>query len=97
MFDVDETTGYGSPAHNNMLLLVGEYSFNRDNIKIRLGGMWSIEEEGYMILPELSWAVNDNMNLSIYGQIIEGKDGNTGMLTSWKDNDNLVVKIAYTF
>jgi hypothetical protein len=96
-YDVDETTGYGSPAHNNMFMLVGDYSFNRDKTKIRLGGMWSIEEEGYIILPELLWDLNDNLNLSIYGQIIEGKDGNPGMLSSWNDNDNLAIKIAYTF
>ena len=96
LFDVDETTGYGSPAHNNMLLVAGEFPFNKDKNKIRLSGMWSIEEEGYMILPEFLWDINDNLNLSIYGQIIEGKDGNEGMLNSWKDNDNFAVKISYS-
>jgi len=41
--------------------------------------------------------LNDNLNLSIYGQIIEGKDGNTGMMESWKENDNLSMKVTYTF
>ncbi|MCK5198010.1 MAG: hypothetical protein KAR21_06650, partial [Spirochaetales bacterium] len=97
LLDVDETTGYGSPSHNNMLLISGELPFNRDKTRFRLSGMWSIEEEGYMILPELLWDINDNLNLSIYGQIIEGKEGSPGMLDSWKDNDNFAVKIAYSF
>lgn len=95
--DVDETTGYGSPSHNNMLLIAGELPFNKDRTKIRLSGMWSIEEEGYMILPELLWDLNDNLNLSIYGQIIEGKEGKPGMMYSWKDNDNFGMKIVYNF
>ncbi|RKX82647.1 MAG: hypothetical protein DRP58_09985 [Spirochaetes bacterium] len=97
LLDVDETTGYGSPSHNNMLLIAGELPFNKDKTKIRLSGMWSIEEEGYMILPELLWDLNDNLNLSIYGQIIEGKDGNAGMMNSWKKNDNFGMKIVYIF
>jgi hypothetical protein len=95
--DVDETTGYGSPSHNNMLLIVGELPFNKDKTKIRVSGMWSIEEEGYMILPELLWDLNDNFKLSIYGQIIDGKIGNPGMMSSWKENDNLGVKMVYSF
>ncbi|MCD6396026.1 MAG: hypothetical protein J7L71_00670, partial [Spirochaetaceae bacterium] len=60
-------------------------------------GMWSIEEEGYIILPELLWNLNDNLNFSIYGQIIEGKKGNTGMMDSWKENDNFGMKMVYSF
>jgi len=37
--DVDETTGYGTPSHNNMLLIAGELPFNKDKTKIRLSGM----------------------------------------------------------
>ncbi len=96
-YDVDESTGYGSPSHNNMLLIAGELPFNKDKIKIRISGMWSIEEEGYIILPELVWDINDNFNLSVYGKIIEGTDGNPGMMDSWKENDNLAMKVTYTF
>ena len=77
--------------------IVGELPFNKDKIKIRVSGMWSIEEEGYMILPELLWDLNDNLKLSIYGQIIDGKVGNPGMMSSWKENDNLGVKMVYSF
>ncbi|MCF6334158.1 MAG: hypothetical protein L3J12_00255 [Spirochaetales bacterium] len=80
-----------------MLLIAAEIPFNKDKTKIRLSGMWSVEEEGYMILPELLWDINDNLNLSIYGQIIEGKVSNPGMMSSWKDNDNFAVKMAYSF
>ena len=97
VFDVDETTGYGTSSHNNMLLLAGEYSFLRDKFKIRLGGMWAIEEAGYMILPEFFWNINDNFTLSLYGQIVDGKTGNPGMMNSWKDNDSLSIKATYTF
>ena len=68
-----------------------------DPKSVRLSGMWSIEEEGYMILPELLWDLNDNLNLSIYGHIIEGKDGNTGMMNNWKGNDNFGMKMGYSF
>jgi hypothetical protein len=95
--DVDDMSGNGSPSHNNMLLMAGEYSFNRDRTRVRLGGMWSIEEEGYMILPELLWDIKDNLNLSISGQIIEGKSDNPGLLNSWEANDNLSVKMAFTY
>ena len=95
--DVDDPTGNGTPAHNNILLVAGEYSFNRDKTKIRLGGMWSIEEKAYILMPELLWYFNDYLDLSISGQIIDGQDGNAGMLNSWKNNDNLKIEIAYTF
>lgn len=95
--DVDDPTGNGTPAHNNIFLVAGEYSFNRDKTKLRLGGMWSIEEQAYIIMPELLWYFNDYLNLSVSGQIIDSQGGNTGMLGSWKNNDNLQLEIAYTF
>ncbi len=95
--DVDDPTGNGTPAHNNILLVAGDYSFNRDKTKIRLGGMWSIEENAYIIMPEFLWYFNDYLDFSISGQIIDGQGGKNGMLQSWKNNDNLKVKLSYTF
>jgi hypothetical protein len=95
--DVDDPTGTGSPAHSNMLLIVGDYSFNNNRTKIRLGGMWSIEERSYIIMPELFWSFNDYLDFSISGQIIGGEDNGTGMLQSWKNNDNLRMELIYTF
>jgi hypothetical protein len=95
--DVDELTGYGSPSHQNSLILSGEHPFNHDKLLLRLSGIYIVEAENYFIVPELLYDISDNMELAVSGEFYGGETDPFGALANWKDNDLVRLKLRYSF
>lgn len=95
--DVDRLASYNGTAHANTLIGVIELPFARDTMKIRLNGLYLFEAEGYMLIPEYRWTINDDLELLLYGQIFGGEDTGGSPYSMWDKNDNIGITITYLF
>ncbi|MBN1686298.1 MAG: hypothetical protein JW852_06560, partial [Spirochaetales bacterium] len=95
--DVDRLASYNGTARSNTLIGVIELPFARDTMKIRLNGLYLFEAEGYMLIPEYRWTINDDLELLLYGQIFGGEDTGGSPYSMWDKNDNIGITITYLF
>jgi hypothetical protein len=95
--DVDLGKSYKDNALSNTLLAALEGSLYQDKMKIRLAGLYLFEANGYMILPTYTWKIEDDLELSISGQIFGGDDEGPNPYYAWDDNDNISCSLKYIF
>ena len=95
--DVDRMGSYNNTPHSTMIIGALDAPFARDSMKLRLGGLYAIQGEGYLLLPEYRWNIKDDLELRISGQIFGGKDTGKSPYQSWDGNDNASVTITYMF
>ncbi len=95
--DMDLGMSYKENAMTNTLVAAVESSFYRDKMKIRLAGLYLFEANGYMILPSYTWNIEDDIELSVNGQVYGGDDEGPDPYYAWRNNDSLTVSLKYIF
>ncbi len=97
--DVDTLLMYGDVATSTSIIGAVEMPFARDTMKVRIGGIYNVEAEGYIVTPTYSWTIADGIELETSAQIIGGEaptSGNSAFF-AWKDNDNVSLSLRYRF
>ncbi len=95
--DVDRLASYGDTPHSTSIIGALNIPMLGDTLKLRLGGLYLVQAEGYLIIPELFWNIEDNFLLKVAGQIFDGKDIGNSPYYAWADNDNISVTLKHVF
>ncbi len=64
--------------------------------KLSLFGFYGIDEKDYMLIPEASYKMTDELSLVLGGNVIEGDKDYTSF-GRFKENDNVYMRIKYDF
>jgi hypothetical protein len=93
--DVDQGQAFDNKAYGNTLTLAMEMPLFRERVKVRLGGTYQIETEGFALLPSVSWQVSDDLKLECKAVVYGGaKDS---LFKTWDDNDYLTIGMTHYF
>ncbi|HEC61980.1 MAG TPA: hypothetical protein ENI27_06960 [bacterium] len=95
--DVDRMAAYDDTPHSTMIMGALDLPFARGLMKLRLSGLYLIQAGGFLLLPEYSWKIKDDLELRLSGQILGGKDTGNSPYQTWDTNDNVGISITYTF
>jgi hypothetical protein len=95
--DVDRMASFGDIPYSTSIVGAVEIPLVRDTLKVRLGGLYLVEAEGYVLIPELFWNIEDNLQLTISGQVFDGKDIGNSPYFAWSDNDAISATLSYMF
>ncbi|MDA3938410.1 MAG: hypothetical protein PF693_03750 [Spirochaetia bacterium] len=95
--DMDLAMSYNNNAMTNTVIAAVESSFYHDSMKIRLAGLYLFEANGYMILPTYTWNIEDDLELSVKGQIFGGDDEGSNPYYAWRNNDSVTIGLKYFF
>ena len=93
--DVDRLAS--SDPHTTTIIGAVEIPFARDTMKIGLNGLYEVEEEGYMIIPEYRWNVVDDLEILLSAQIFGGSEIEESLYYQWDENDNIRIMAKYMF
>jgi len=88
---------YMANAITNTVVTAVEGTFYQDKMKIRLAGLYLFEANGYMILPMYTWSIEDDLELSISGQIFGGDDEGPNPYYAWRNNNSISLNLRYIF
>ena len=72
-----------------------EFSFGRDKFKIRLGGIYFVEDRGWMAAPRFTWSPADGLEIAVEGVLFGGREESTYQY--WDDNDSVSLELIYYF
>ena len=95
--DMDLGMSYNDNAMTNTVVAALESKFYQDKMKIRLAGLYLFEASGYMILPAYTWNIEDDLELSVEGQIFGGDDEGSNPYYAWRNNDSVTLGLKYVF
>ena len=95
--DVDFGMSYKDNAMTNTIIAAVESSFYQDMMKFQLAGLYLFEANGYMILPAYFWKIEDDLELSLTAQVFGGEDEGPDPYYAWRNNDNVAIKLKYSF
>ena len=95
--DMDLSMSYNDNAMTNTIIASVEGSFFQDRMKLRLAGLYLFEANGYMVLPTYIWNIEDDLELSVTGQIFGGDDEGPNPYYAWRNNDSITLRLKYTF
>ncbi|MCK5674054.1 MAG: hypothetical protein KAH95_11800, partial [Spirochaetales bacterium] len=95
--DMDAGMSYKDNAMTNSVIAAVDSSFYQDKMKIRLAGLYLFEANGYMILPTYIWNIEDDLELSVTGQIFGGDDEGPNPYYAWRNNDSISINFKYIF
>ncbi len=95
--DVDLGMSYKENAMTNTVVAAVEGSFKQDTMKIRLAGLYLLGANGYMVLSSYTWNIEDDLELSVLGQIFGGDNEGPSPYYAWRDNDSVTFSIKYIF
>ncbi|MEA1911068.1 MAG: hypothetical protein U9N32_05240 [Spirochaetota bacterium] len=95
--DIDLGMSYKEYAMTNTVVAAVEGSFYQDRMKLRLAGLYLFEVNGYMILPTYTWNIEDDLELSVAGQIFGGDNEGPNPYYAWRDNDSITLGMKYIF
>ena len=95
--DVDRQASFDNTAHTTTLIGAVDIPFAQDQIKLRVSGLYLVQGEGYVILPQLIWSIEDDLQLTIHGQVFGGEENDKSPYYSWDDNDNISIGVTYIF
>lgn len=95
--DMDLGMSYNNNAITNSVIAAVESSLFQDRMKIRLAGLYLFEANGYMILPTYTWNIEDDLELSVTGQIFGGDDEGPNPYYAWRNNDSITFGLKYIF
>jgi hypothetical protein len=95
--DVDILTATDGSAHSTNILIVAEYPFYRDTMKLRLSGIYLYEGAGYMAVSEYFWNISDEVELRLAGQFFGGEDKGINPYFAWDKNDNLQLDLKFYY
>jgi hypothetical protein len=84
-------------ALTNTLTAAAEASFARETINVRLSGTYLAEAEGYLIKPEVTWRIDDNLQLTLGGTLVGGSDPGDSFspFYAWRGNDYFEITAAF--
>jgi hypothetical protein len=97
LLDMDLGMSYMANAITNTLVAAVEGSFYQDKMKLRLAGLYLFEANGYMILPTYTWNIEDDLELTLSGQIFGGDDEGPNPYYAWRNNDSISINLKYIF
>ena len=84
----------GKQTTSTRITAILSRKFLRDELEIRLAGLWGIEDKDYSFLPGLIWAKND-LSVELRGGFFGGdKEGELGQ---YRDNHFVKALIKYNF
>ncbi len=97
--DVDVLQAYDGKAHANMIVAAMEIPLLRERVQVRLAGMYQLESKGYLLLPAITWNLDDSLKLEISANIFGaiGSDAPQSIYKRWSANDTLEVGLTYLF
>ncbi|MCK5199287.1 MAG: hypothetical protein KAR21_13095, partial [Spirochaetales bacterium] len=95
--DMDLGMSYNNNAMTNTLVAAIEGSFNQDKMKVGLAGLYLFEATGYMILPTYTWNIEDDLELSVSGQLFGGDNEGPNPYYAWRNNDSITLNLKYIF
>lgn len=95
--DVNQSLTYNGKAYSNTLVAAIEGTFFKEQLKVRLSGLYLFEANGFMIMPQVFWYITDDLELSLSGTIIGGDDTGKNPYYAWKDNDSICIELNYLF
>jgi len=84
----------GSKLTATRLTAVVSRKFIRDELELRVGVVWGIEDSDCIIMPALVWT-KDNIRFALSGGFFAGDSD--GQLGQYNDNHFLKLSMAYTF
>ncbi len=95
--DMDLGMSYNDNAVTNTIIAAVEGSFYQDRMKIKLAGLYLFEANGYMVIPTYTWNIEDDLELSVSGQLFGGNDEGPNPYYAWRNNDNIKLGLKYIF
>jgi len=97
--DVDALQAYDNKAYANMLIAAVEIPLLRERLTVRLAGMYQLESRGYALLPAISWALNDNLELEVSSRVYgaAGTSAPASIYQRWDGNDVLEFRLTHVF
>ena len=97
--DVDVLQAYDGKAHANMVVAAMEIPLLRERVQVRLAGMYQLESRGYLLLPGITWNLDDTLKIEISAKIFGaiGSDAPQSIYKRWSANDTLEVGLTYQF
>ncbi len=95
--DVDAMAAYGDTPHTITIVGAVEIPFLHDTMKIRVGGLYQIQGNGYMIAPEYQWSITDGLLLTLSGRVFGGDPVGHNPYHAWDGNDSVGIAVDYRF
>lgn len=93
--DVDFLAAYDDKPTTTSIIPAVDFPFAREKFKLRLGGIYLVEANGWMAAPELFCYPVDDMEISLSGQFFGGEKDSFYKI--WKDNGNISLGFKYVF
>ena len=77
--------------------IIGNLSsrFFEETLEDKLSGIYNIEDQDYLIIPQLDYDFSDTVNISLGAQFFGGNDDT--LLGHYDQNDSLFVNVTYSF
>ena len=94
--DVDAMSAFGTPYTNTVIGAL-EIPSRDGKFKLRIGGLYLVEGEGYAIFPDLTWTIRDDVELITGVRIYGGADVANNPYHAWDGNDSAGIVIRYVF
>ena len=84
----------GTDASSTRITGILSRKFLRDELELKLSGLWGIEDKDFLLMPSIGWTRND-----VSAKISAGFFGGdkNGELGQYKDNGFLKLTLGYTF
>ena len=95
--DVDRMLLYDGGVTSHSIIGSIEIPFLRETMKIRLGGVYSVEAMGYVFIPEYTWTISDGAEIGVGGKIFGGKELENSPYYAWNNNNSVNVALRYRF
>ena len=79
----------------NILIVSLSDNYNHEKIEARATGMYHFEDNDWMIVPELTFSLDDNWEASLSGRFLGGDDDT--LFGQFDDNDEVKLSASYSF